>query len=306
MPPIQKDPPKADKFFLLRQTRPRKNSMIDKQQSLNILRQVLNGLVYFMVNEMAEKPSEQIIIGQLRPEIRVPVEFLVTRLREDLGDDLQSLCVVGSALTEDFDPKRSDINTVLTVRRRTHPLLALLAGYGSKMGKMKLRAPLLMTPEYIQQSRDVFGVEFLDIQFNHAVIYGPDPFAGLTFRKEDVRLQCERQLKAALITLRQGYIRTLGKPKLVGELLLACVAELTVLLRAMLWLTDNERDRLALPTLQKAAETFEFDADKITTLMKLKLQHSRPEADQVESIFENTYQVVDLLARKMDQLQTKP
>ena len=255
---------------------------------------------------MAEKPSEQITIGQLRQEIRASVEFLVTRLREDLGDDLQSLCVVGSALTDDFDPKRSDINTVLTVRQRTHPLLSLLAGYGSKMGKKKLRAPLLMTPEYIQQSRDVFGVEFLDIQLTHAVIYGSDPFAELTFRKEDVRLQCERQLKAALITLRQGYIRTLGKPKLVGELLLSCVAELVVLMRAMLWLTDNDRDRRAVPTLQKAAETFEFDADKIATLMKMKLQHSQPEANQVENIFENIYQVVDLLSRKMDQLQAKP
>ena len=259
-----------------------------------------------MVNEMAEKPSEQITIGQLRQEIHAPVEFLVTRLREDLGDDLLSLCVVGSALTDDFDPKRSDINTVLTVRRRTHQLLTLLAGYGSKMGKMKLRAPLLMTPEYIQQSRDVFGVEFLDIQLNHTVIYGSDPFGKLTFRKEDVRLQCERQLKAALITLRQGYIRTLGKPKLVGELLLACVAELAVIMRAMLWLTDSERDPRALPTLQKAAEIFEFEANQITILMKLKLQHSRPKADQVESIFENTYQIVDLLGRKMDQLQTKP
>jgi hypothetical protein len=259
-----------------------------------------------MVNDMTEKPSEQISIGQLRQEIRTPVEFLFRRLREDLGDELQSLCVVGSALTDDFDPKRSDINTVLTVRQRTHRLLALLAGYGSKMGKMKLRAPLLMTPEYIQQSRDVFGVEFLDIQLTHAVIYGSDPFAELTFRKEDVRLQCERQLKSALINLRQGYIRALGKSKHVGELLVACAGELVVLMRAMLWLTDSERDRRALPTLRKAAEKFEFDADKITTLMEMKLQHNRPKADEVESIFENTYQVVDLLARKTDQLQTKP
>lgn len=266
----------------------------------------LNGWVCFMVNEMAEKPSEQVPIGPLRQDIRAPVEFLVTRLREDLGDNLQSLCVIGSALTDDFDPQHSDINSVLTVRRRTHPLLRRLAGYGSKMGKMKLRAPLLMTPEYIQQSRDVFGVEFLDFQLNHAVIYGPDPFSELTFQKEDVRLQCERQLKTALITLRQGYIRTLGKPKLVGELLLSCVAELAVLMRAMLWLTGSERDCLALPTLKMAAEKFEFDADQMITLMKMKLQHSHPETDQVEILFEHTYQVVDLLARKMDQLQTQP
>jgi len=261
--------------------------------------------LFFMVNEMTEIVTDQINIDQLRQEIRAPVEFLITRLQEDLGDNLQSLCVVGSALTDDFDPKHSDINTVITVSRRTHQHLKLLAGYGPKMGKLKLRAPLLMTPEYISQSLDVFGVEFLDFQLNHAVVYGPDPFAELTFRKEDIRLQCERQLKAALINLRQGYIRAQGKPKLVGELLLACVAELTILMRAMLWLTDGERDRLALPTLQKAADKFEFDADKITDLMKMKLQHHRPEIDQVEKIFENIYQVIDHLAHRVDQLQNK-
>ena len=174
------------------------------------------------------------------------------------------------------------------------------------MGKMKIRAPLLMTLEYIRQSVDVFGVEFLDFQLNHAVVYGCDPFADLTFHKEDVRLQCERQLKGALINLRQGYIQALGKPKRIGVLSVACMAELTVLMRAMLWLTDSERDCLALPTLQKAAEKFDFDADKLTGLVKMKLQHSQPKADQAEIAFESVYQVVDHLARKVDQLQTKP
>jgi len=254
---------------------------------------------------MAEERAEQVNVNQLRPEVRKPVESLVGKLRADVGEAVQSLCVVGSALTDDFDPKRSDINTVLVVTRRSHDLLQLLAGYGAKMGKMKLRAPLLMTPEYIRQSLDVFGVEFLDFQLNHAVVYGSDPFAELTFRKEDVRLQCERQLKAALINLRQGYIRALGKGKLVGELLLRCVGELAVVLRAMLWLTDQQRSRQALPTLQKAAEVFDFKADAISQLAEMKVRHSRPAAEQVEMLFENVYQVIDHLAGKVDQLQVK-
>lgn len=254
---------------------------------------------------MTDKTDEQNKLSLLREEVQEPVRFLLTRLQEDLNDDLLSLCVVGSALTGDFHPKRSDINTVLVVRRRSHQQLQQLASYGKSMGKRKLRAPLLMTPEYIQQSLDVFGVEFLDFQLNHSLVFGTDPFADLSFHKRDIRLQCERQFKAALIKLRQGYISALAKPKLIAGLLLECVSELTVLLRALLWLADSDRPREAMATLEMAAEKYEFDAQKVSALIKLKQQHAQPQANQVEMYFENIYQVIDHLAQKIDRIEGK-
>jgi len=171
------------------------------------------------------------------------------------------------------------------------------------MGKQKLRAPLLMTREYIEQSLDVFGVEFLDFQLNHVTVFGPDPFTDLKFRKEDVRLQCERELKSALIKLRQGYIQSLGKPKLVGQLLISCVSELVFLLRGILWLQDTERPTKLLPTLNIASENLKFDADSIKSLLILKQQHNLPDSDSIENMFESLYTSIDQLARKVDQMR---
>jgi len=254
---------------------------------------------------MVQTNEKTILTSGLRPEVRQPIEFLAQRLINDLGENLLSLCVVGSAITEDFHPQRSDINTVVVVGQRSHQLLQLLASYGGKMGKMKLRAPLLMTREYIERSRDVFAVEFLDFQLNHAVVFGMDPFADLKFAKEDVRLQCERQLKAALIKLRQGYIRSLGKAKLVGGLLLECAAELVVLLRAMLWLKDIDRPHTATATIEKAARQLEFDQEKISLLVSLKQQHRLVPPEQVEQLFQGVYQVIDYLARVVDRMIEK-
>ena len=244
-------------------------------------------------------------INLLREEVRPAVQFLLTRLAGDLGDNLQSLCVVGSALTGDFHPKYSDINTVMVVRTRSHQLLQLLGGYGKTMGKRKLRAPLLMTTEYIQQSLDVFGVELLEFQHNHKMIAGPDPFSELEFRKEDVRLQCERQFKAALIKLRQGYIRAMGKSKIVAGLLVDCVSELAVLLRALLWLKDIDRPAEAKATLEVAAKVFEFDTQKLIPIMSMKHCRSSLGGDMVEAIFEDVYQIVDHLGRTVDQIGEK-
>ena len=249
---------------------------------------------------MTDKTDDTGTTAGLGELVRPPVQFLLTRLQEDLGDNLLSLCVVGSALTGDFHRKFSDINTVVVVGRRSHQLLQQLAACGRSMGKRRLRAPLLMTREYLEQSLDVFGVELLDFQLNHTAVYGPDPFAELSFHKRDVRLQCERQFKAALIKLRQGYISALGKPKAVGRLLLDCAAELAVLLRALLWLTDTDRPREALPTLAAAAEKFEFDPAKVALLMKHRQHRTRPDAAVVNGLFEDIYQVIDHLGRTVD------
>ena len=241
-------------------------------------------------------------IATIRTEASSAIEMLLGKLTDDLGDEMLSLTAVGSVLTGDFHPKRSDINTVLVVKRRSHRLLELLAGYGRSMGKRKLSAPLMMTPEYIEQSMDVFGVELLDYQLNHTVLCGDDPFSDLSFNKNDVRLQCERDLKAALIRLRQGYISALGKSRPVAGLLLDCASQLSFLLRAMLWLTDNDRPIEAMPTLEAAAGALEFDAAKLSTIMRLRIEHSPPKADQVEAIFEDTYQIVDHLAKMVDKI----
>ncbi|NIA21756.1 MAG: hypothetical protein GWP05_07290 [Anaerolineaceae bacterium] len=241
-------------------------------------------------------------LTRLGPTARGPVQTLAGKLLGDLGDNLESLTVIGSALTEDFRPGRSDINTVLVVGRRSQALLKQIAAYGKAMGRKHLRAPLLMTAEYIERSRDVFGVEFLDFQLNHLTVLGDDPFAGLTFEKSDLRLQCERELKASLIALRQGYIRSMGNPRRVAELLVGCLGNVLPVVRAMLWLKDVDRSPLAARTLAEASKVFEFEAGRVPSIPDLR-QVRKPPADQVDETFEALYSVVDHLSRKVDQLE---
>ena len=67
-----------------------------------------------------------------------------------------------------------------------------------------------MTPEYIRTSLDVFPVEFLNFKLIHATVFGEDIFESLEINRMDLRRQCERELKVKLVSLRQGYISSLG------------------------------------------------------------------------------------------------
>ena len=60
--------------------------------------------------------------------------------------------------------------------------------------------------------------------------------------------------------------------------------------------TGTARVRVVPPLPWK----FDFDEDKVRRVMTLKLEHARPKADAIETLFEDVYQVIDHLGRTVD------
>ncbi|HCO93049.1 MAG TPA: hypothetical protein DIU00_03720, partial [Phycisphaerales bacterium] len=113
------------------------------------------------------KNKTHLKVDALHLQVRDSVTDFADRLLTALGDNLQSITVVGSSLTEDFRPGQSDINTVLVLGSQTLSSLNAVASLAKPMSRKKISPPLLMTQSYIERSRDVFGVEFLDFQLAH-------------------------------------------------------------------------------------------------------------------------------------------
>jgi len=254
-------------------------------------------------------------LNAIGEQIRETLAFFIEKLNAGLGDNMQSVTVVGSSLTRDYRPPssavallrrtggQSDINTVLVLGKLTVDSLDTIAGMAKVMSRRKISAPLLMTPTYIERSLDVFGVEFLDFQLTHQTILGNDPFASLSLAKKDVRLQCERELKATLIRLRQGYIAAAANRKLVRDILISTIKGLAPLLRAMLWLKDIDRLAETEPTFQKASAEFSIGIEPLITVAKWQYESSKPDATQVRNIFESAYSIVEKLAIIVDALE---
>lgn len=251
---------------------------------------------------MAEK-TNNVNLDSLRDEIRDRVKTFSEKIISAFGDNLHSISIVGSSLTEDFRPGQSDINTVLVLCKQSLDSLNTLARMARSMNKKRVAVPLLMTPEYIERSRDVFGIEFLDFQLTHKTIFGDDPFTSLTIVKTDVRLQCERELKATLIRLRQGYIAAAANKRLVRDILASAAGGLVPLLRAILWLKDIDRPVLAEQVFKKAASEFSIKADSLIDAKKWR--HKRPfqQKSEFTSVFESIYANVERLASIVDKLE---
>jgi len=231
------------------------------------------------------------------------IKNFTEKLTSEIGENLQSITVVGSSLTGDFRPGQSDINTVLVLDKQSLSSLNAIASLAKPMRKKRISPPLLMTESYIKQSLDVFGVEFLDFQLTHKTILGNDPFGSLVFDKKDVRLQCERELKAILIRLRQGYIASAANKKLVRDVLISTAKGLAPFLRATLWLKDIERPVKAEPTFSKAAEKLSVNLESLETARNWQNQNARLSEAEMENAFKLVYTTIEQLALIVDKLE---
>jgi len=240
---------------------------------------------------------------RIRETLREPLARLIDGLQARLGDRIESLTVVGSALTDDFRPGVSDINTVVVLDEHNMEALKTVASSARTMSRCRVSPPLLMTASYIERSRDVFGVEFLDFQLTHATILGGDPFETMVLEKQNVRLQCERELKGLLVRLRQGWIASCGDVRLVRDLLISAAKGLTPLLRAMLWLKDFERPRTAEATFREAAGRFGVELDAAVTAHRWRHENRRLSGEDVNSAFVAVVGSVDRLAAIIDEVE---
>jgi hypothetical protein len=236
-------------------------------------------------------------------EIREPLRLFTEKLAVPLADNLISLTVVGSSLTKDFKTGRSDINTVIVLGKRTMVALNAIASLAKPMSKKKISPPVLMTESYIERSLDVFGVEFLDFQLTHKTILGNDPFSSLSFDKKDVRLQCERELKATLIRLRQGYIAAAANRKLVRDILISTAKTMAPLLRAMLWLKNVDRPNTSSATFARAAAEFSANLAPVMRTDEWRYKRARVSQTEIQNIFEALYIAIEQLADTVDKLE---
>jgi hypothetical protein len=107
------------------------------------------------------------------------------------------------------------------------------AAHAGAWHKAGCATPLLLTPDEFAGSLDAFPIEYGEILDTHHVIYGEDPFAGLTIRTEDLRRECETQVKSHLVHLRENYIECRGRQSDISALVAEAAPAFAVILRRL-------------------------------------------------------------------------
>ena len=183
----------------------------------------------------------------------------VERLKQAHGTHLNAVVLYGDAVEggqlDDEAPKN-----VLIVLEQIRPdelrAAKTLAEWWREVGNP---LPVYFSAAEIQESSDVFPIEFLDMSRVRHVIYGQDPFAGLEIHTHNLRHQLEYELRGKLIRLRSLYLPASTNPARLAKLMADSLDSFVVLFRHILAMKGIEPLTEKNAVLLRIAEVLNLD-----------------------------------------------
>ena len=218
------------------------------------------------------------------------------------GDDLLSIVLYGSATGPGYRPGKSDLNFMMVLSEEGIEHLDKAFKTISKWRKRNVAVPLFLTRPYVETSLDVFPVEYLNMQRNHILVYGEDILCDLTFQREHVRLQCEREIKGKLLLLREAYLETAGKGRALKEVIGRSIQAFIAIFEALLFLKEMEIPSEPRNVLSLGCRTFEIDNGLFEKLLDIKEEKIRIDDRELNRLFGDYVREVRKLSKIVDTL----
>ena len=242
-------------------------------------------------------------IENLRPQVSQKIKPFVEEILNTYVENIDSIHIVGSAITENFDEKNSDINSIFVLKRMDLEFVELIAPFGKRYKKQRIAAPLIMTPDYIRQSLDVFPIEFLNFKMIHETVYGKDILNDIAIDLTNLRQQCEREIKTKLIALRQGYISSEGNKKIITENIVNSVMGYIPLFRSIIFLMGKELPVKTYEVLKDLAVYTGINIDIFKKVLDLKKGVLKLTKNELDTVFEAYYKTTEEISRRIDEHQ---
>jgi hypothetical protein len=119
----------------------------------------------------------------------------------------------------EFLPGRSNLNLLLMLSGYEREGMKRYAKAHKRWSREQFVVPLLATETELTRPGTVFPLEYLEIQEQHRVLWGRDPFIGMHIDRTHLAYQVQQGIQGNLVRLRQRYIEGGGTEEAMTMLL---------------------------------------------------------------------------------------
>ena len=226
-------------------------------------------------------------------------EQFTRELEALLGHALVSVILYGSRAAGDHREDQSDTNLLALVRKLDVPHLKKISKAVSAWVKQGNQPPLLLTPDHLREYVNVFPLEISDIQQNHRVLYGIDPFPELKVPRDYLRQELEHELQGKLLQLKTRFLLTGGRNKAVIGLMTHSLSTFLVLLKNALWLYGEDPPLKKMEAVKKLGERLGIRTEVFGTIDLLRQGERIPGLDAAV-VFEAYLETLEVFLDKID------
>jgi hypothetical protein len=135
--------------------------------------------------------------------LQVALDQALDALRAELGDNLYSCCVYGSAVRGNSIEGISDINLLVILNQSSseaHQAIARAIGASGKID------PFILGRSGFERSARAFATKFASIKRNYRVLHGADPLADFGIDAALEKFLCEQALRNLRLRLIYSFV----------------------------------------------------------------------------------------------------
>jgi predicted nucleotidyltransferase len=234
---------------------------------------------------------------------RMMGEF-VEKTRAAAGDNLVSIVLYGSAAEGEFHPEYSDLNLLCVLHDASFAALNKISAVVEWWRGKKHRPPLVLTPEELTATADVFSIEFLDMKQRYRVLWGEDVLKSLVVPMHLHRSQLEYELREKLFLLRQHVMLAGGNEKQLWEVMLQSLSSFTTFFRhALIELGKIERQH-SLDAVKELGARLNFDSSAFVQLIEVRAKKTDRKQLRASEVAARYLSGIEKVAAAVDAMQS--
>ncbi len=204
---------------------------------------------------------------ELYPRDRRTLDRVLEQLRVALANQLESVSLYGDICRPGYHRRRTPLSLLIVAREVTPALLESLRPLVARWRRRRVSVPLVMDRVYIESSLDVFPIEFLELADEHQLVWGEhDPLVDIDINRDHLRLELESHSRGRMLHLWEGFLGTGRSGRLLDELLFESTAEMEVVFRGMLYLSEVARPDEPVELVGEVERVFELELPTLRTL----------------------------------------
>jgi hypothetical protein len=206
----------------------------------------------------------------------------------------------GSAATEEFHTKHSDLNILCLVNQADAAHLEALHGPVDWWTRRGQHPPLVFTLEELRRSADIFTIELLDMKTRHRILYGENALAEISVPLHYHAIQVERELRTDWLRLRQAILTAPKKSKIYLELMVSSFSAFAALFRHALIALGEAPAETKREAIERIAKFAGADPVGFQTILSLREGKLRARDIDAEKTIDQYFSFVEAVTEKFD------
>lgn len=216
------------------------------------------------------------------------------------GDALDGVLLYGSAVRGEFLPGRSNLNVVLIVKSARADQLKKYGAVHRRWAKEQVVVPLFVTQADLPAMSLVFPLEYLEIQEQHRLLAGQDPFVGFKVDQRHLLAEVLQSLRGNLLRVRQRFIEGGGSEEAITILLPLSLTAMLPVLRGVQRLLGRPVLSQGEPLLKDFETFLSIDLSGLRDAWLLKRGQISPGQKEIPRLMERYLECLERLVQAVE------